>query len=61
MRTQDDILKCCREDINSKHFSQQAPLWLEYRKIEVLIDIRDILQYCLLRIADLHSAFKEKE
>jgi len=61
MRTKNEIL--------NESFSQtsKVPTWdataslHERLTIEVLIDIRDILQYHLLRIGDLYSAFKEKE
>ncbi|GAG59262.1 unnamed protein product [marine sediment metagenome] len=43
MKTKDEILDRCRADIQNPKYSEQAPFWLEYRKIEVLIDIRDIL------------------
>jgi len=43
MRTKDDILDLCRTDITNPLYEISAHLWLELRKIEVLIDIRDIL------------------
>lgn len=42
MRTRDEILSQARDDITSKNHKPDIPFWLEYRKIEVLIDIRDI-------------------
>ena len=47
MRTKDEILDNARDDIQNPKYDEQAPLWLEYRKIEVLCDIRDILNYQL--------------
>ena len=61
MRTKEEILK------DSNDHLRKAPNWdgtaslHERLTIEVLIDIRDILQYHLLRIGDLYSAFKEKD
>jgi len=43
MRTKQEILSKARDDIQNPKYNEQAPLCLEYRKIEVLIDIRDIL------------------
>ena len=43
MRTKDEILECARDDITNPHYGDKAAFWLEYRKIEVLVDIRDIL------------------
>jgi hypothetical protein len=42
MRTKDEILSYARRDIQDDTQKGAAPLWLEVRKIEVLIDIRDI-------------------
>lgn len=44
MRTKDEILDSSKSDIMSESFRDKAPLWLEYRKLEVLIDIRDTLK-----------------
>lgn len=43
MRTKDEILSYARRDIQDDTQKGAAPLWLEVRKIEVLIDIRDVL------------------
>ena len=43
MRTKDDILSDSLRDITNDKYKQDAHLWLEVRKIEVLLDIRDIL------------------
>lgn len=43
MRTKDEILDHARRDIQDDTQISEAPLWLEYRRLEVLIDIRDIL------------------
>jgi len=32
------------DDIQNPKYNEQAPLWLEYWKLGVLIDIRDILE-----------------
>ena len=61
MRTKDDILSSAARDIRDEHHKPEAPLWVEALKIEVWIDIRDILRDHLLRIGDLYSAFKEKD
>jgi hypothetical protein len=49
MRTKDEILADCRHDIKNETFKEEADLWLEHRKIEVLIDIRD----------EIHKAAKD--
>lgn len=51
MRTKDEILDNARNDITSPQYGDTASLWLEVRKIEVLIDIRDILSYWIKRIS----------
>jgi len=56
MRTKDEILTRCRDDIQNPKYNEQAPLWLEYRKIEVLIDIRD----CIQHLFDLRHAWDEE-
>lgn len=43
MRTKKDILDDVRGDINDDDHKTDAHLWVQYRYIEVLIDIRDIL------------------
>lgn len=43
MRTNDTILNQANKDITLEKHKEDAHLWLEVRKIEVLIDIRDIL------------------
>ena len=43
MRTKDDILDDAMQDIINPVYAGKEPYWLEYRKIEALIDIRDIL------------------
>lgn len=43
MRTKDEILSYARRDIQDDTQKGAAPLWLEVRKLEVLIDIRDSL------------------
>jgi len=48
MRTADEILKDARDDITNPNYAGKEPFWLEYRKIEVLIDIRD----CIAEIND---------
>jgi len=44
MRTKDEILDDARRDIQDDTQKSEAPLWLEVRKIEVLIDLRDTLR-----------------
>jgi len=43
MRTKEEILTDCNHDILDEQYKTNAHLWVELRKIEVLIDIRDIL------------------
>jgi hypothetical protein len=52
MRTKDEILDQARQDITSPEYGDTAHLWLDVRKIEVLIDIRDILE---LRLREINS------
>jgi len=59
MRTKDEILLDVRHDIQDKEHKAEAELWLEYRKIEVLIDIRNILYSHLTQ--DELAYFKEFE
>jgi len=42
MRTKDEILRAGIVDIENPKYNPQAHLWLEYRKLEALLDIRDI-------------------
>lgn len=51
MRTKQEILDQTRNHILSPEYGDTAGLWLEVRKIEVLIDIRDILSYWTKRIS----------
>ena len=44
MRTKDQILSNIREDIRDVKHRDTAALWIQYRLIEVLLDIRDILE-----------------
>jgi len=44
MRTKREILDKAMDDIQNPKYNEQAPLWLEYWKLGVLIDIRDILE-----------------
>lgn len=61
MRTKDEILGSARNDISSKDFREDAPLWMEYRKLEVLIDIRDILYNRLSHISRHIESISEKD
>ncbi|MBA7496001.1 hypothetical protein ES702_06598 [subsurface metagenome] len=56
MRTKDEILDSCRNDIVSEAYKDKAAFWLDYRKIEVLIDIRDILNG---QVIDLEKTTRE--
>lgn len=44
MRSKDEILEVCKADISNERYKAEAPLWLEVRKIELLLDIREILE-----------------
>lgn len=61
MRTKDEILKSGRDDIRNKHFTVEAPLWVELRKIEVLIDIRDIVELRFCQLIDRVAAIGQKD
>lgn len=50
MRTKDEILDSTREDIKGWLDPQSPGLWMEYRKIEVLIDIRDTLDKLMIEL-----------
>lgn len=43
MRKKHSILRDVRDDIRDLATQQDSPLWVQYRHIEVLIDIRDVL------------------
>jgi len=43
MRDKQEILNDAQKDILNKKYKQDAPFWLTYRLIEVLIDTRDEL------------------
>lgn len=43
MRSQDQILKDVRSDILDEEHPDVAPLWVQHRMIEVMLDIRDQL------------------
>jgi hypothetical protein len=60
MRTKDEILESCRDDIQKPKYNPQAPLWLEYRKLEVLIDIRDMFDTRLGILFNLLLDWKDK-
>jgi len=44
MRKKEEILNDVRRDILSEVHKENAPLWMQYRLIEVLIDMRDLLK-----------------
>ena len=43
MRTKDEMLRNTREDIQDEKHRDTAALWIQYRLIEALLDIRDEL------------------
>jgi len=43
MRKKEELLRDVREDIKNPEYEGYKGLWVEYRKIEVLTDIRDML------------------
>lgn len=57
MRTKDEILAAARDDIQNPEYAGKEPYWLEYRKIQILIDIRDILNKELKRIDTTETRF----
>ena len=57
MREKDDILNDARRDIALPKYKAEAHLWLEFRKIEVLLDIRE----ALLSFDDKLSNYERKE
>jgi len=56
MRTKDEILKSARKDIRDKQYSMKGPLWLELRKLEVFIDIRDILTHAVKVLLGIYDS-----
>ncbi|MBA7630359.1 hypothetical protein ES703_37881 [subsurface metagenome] len=50
MRTKDQILTDCRNDIVDEKYHEDQAHWLVLRQIEVLLDIRDILEADRLHI-----------
>jgi hypothetical protein len=61
MRTKDEIINVYKDESLTRSKTQDILGLTEALKLEVLIDIRDILQYHLLRIGDLYSSFKERD
>ena len=50
MRTKAEILDDAYKDIITKGVDVPKGLWMEHRKLEVLIDLRNILEHRLLEI-----------
>jgi len=44
MRSKDEILSAAINNISDDKYGDKRPLWLEYRKLEVMIGIRDTLK-----------------
>jgi hypothetical protein len=44
MRTKDEVLNQARDFISNPNHSGKRPLWIERIKIEILLDIRDVLR-----------------
>lgn len=61
MRTKDEILESTREDIKGWLDPNSPGLWMEYRKIEVLIDIRDIIELRFCQLIDRVTALVDKD
>lgn len=56
MRTKVEILRNAKTDIVNSKASFPTSYWLRYRELEVLCDIRDILDNRLLEIdRDIHK------
>jgi len=53
MRTADEILEDAKRDIITTGEGVPKALWLEYRKLEVLIDIRDIFHSIDVRLTEI--------
>ena len=56
MRTKDEILRNAKTDIVNSKASFPTSYWLRYRELEVLCDIRDILNGQLI---DLEKTTRE--
>ena len=50
MREKQQILEDANRDITNERYKADAPLWLQLRQIELLIDIRDTLQERLISL-----------
>lgn len=50
MRTKDEILEEAERNIQTRKTGGDAELWLEFRKIEVLCNIRDIFSQTLVAL-----------
>ncbi len=59
MRTKDDILIDARRDITDEQYKTTKANWLEYRKIEVLIDIRDIHSQALVALDRIGESLEQ--
>lgn len=57
MRTKVEILDDARCDIQTNEHREDSALWLEVRKLEVFIDIRDVLKKELKRIDTTETRF----
>lgn len=63
MRNKDQILRDVRDDIRDLTTHEDSPLWVQYRQIEVLIDIRDRLntmEDLLIPFLDLYKIHLDK-
>jgi len=61
VRTKDEILDESRSHITCPKYGDTAHLWLEVRKIEVLIDLRDVIELRACQIIDRIAAISEKD
>lgn len=60
MRTKDEILVIAQKRVTEENYKADAAFWIEVKKLEVLIDIRDILELRLCQIIDRIAALSKK-
>lgn len=58
MRKKEEILLEARKDVVDKTYKESSHLWLEVRKIEVLVDIRDSIEKMRVTIKEALTRLK---
>lgn len=60
MKKREDILDSAYRDVTNTNYRDVAHLWLEVRKIEVLLDIRDTFESMFIEIENLAQIIKAR-